>query len=213
MDKEIIYIGDPMCSWCYGFAPVIQTLYAKYREKIDMRVVVGGLRVGPEHVVDEQRVTFLREHWQEVSERTGQNFSMGILDKTGWSYDTEKPCRAVVVMRHLSPDNVFTYFGAIQSNFYLNNHDPAPVATYADEAVKFDVDRAEFIALYEDPKTVDETMQDFAWSAQIGIRGFPSVLFRDGEKLSALTLGYQPLEALEAPFRAWLGLTEAETVH
>ncbi len=204
METELIYIGDPMCSWCYGFAPVIQTLHEKYKDRLDMRIVVGGLRVGPEHVVDDQRIGFLREHWTDVSERTGQKFGMEILNETGWLYDTERACRAVVVMRKLDPKQLFAFFGAIQSNFYLNNHAPEPVETYADEAVKFDVDRDEFIKLYEDPETIDETMQDFAWSAQIGIRGFPSVLVRKDDQVSALTLGYQPLEALEAPLASWI---------
>lgn len=207
MDKEIIYIGDPMCSWCYGFAPVLQTLYQNYKDQANWRVVVGGLRVGPEHVVDDQRIGFLREHWQEVSERTGQKFGYGILDQTGWLYDTELACRAVVVMRHLDPEKVFAFFGAIQANFYLLNHPTEPVDTYADEAEKFGVDREKFIELYEDPQIIDETMQDFTWSAQVGIRGFPSVLVRDGEQYTALTLGYQPLEALEQPLQQWLAQT------
>lgn len=204
MDKELIYIGDPMCSWCYGFAPVIQTLHEKYKDQLDMRIVVGGLRVGPEHVVDDQRVSFLREHWDDVAERTGQEFGMGILNETGWLYDTERACRAVVVMRKLDPQKIFAYFGAIQKNFYLNNHAPEPVETYADEAQKFDVDRQTFIDTYEATETIDETMQDFAWSAEIGIRGFPSVLVRKDEEVTALTLGYQPLEALEQPLQQWL---------
>ena len=213
MDRELIYIGDPMCSWCYGFAPVLQTLYEKYKDDVAMRIVVGGLRVGPEHVVDDQRIGFLREHWRDVGERTGQPFGFDILDNTGWIYDTEKACRAAVVMRSLAPDKAFPYFGKIQANFYHKNLDPAPVATYADAAVDYGVDRQAFIDLYENTDTIDETMQDFAWSAQIGIRGFPSVLVRDGEQYAALTLGYQPLDAIEQPFRSWIGLTEPAYVH
>lgn len=213
MSKELIYIGDPMCSWCYGFAPVIQTLHAKFAHELPMRIVVGGLRVGPEHVVDEQRIGFLRQHWQDVAARTGQTFGFEILQRTGWVYDTERACRAVVVMRKLDPAKAFSYFGAIQSNFYLHNRDPQPVETYADEAENFGIDRQTFIDRYEDPAIIDETMQDFVWSAQIGIRGFPSVLLRDGEKYAALTLGYQPLAALEQPLRSWIGSDAPTPVH
>ena len=26
MTRELIYFADPMCSWCYGFAPVISAI-------------------------------------------------------------------------------------------------------------------------------------------------------------------------------------------
>ena len=30
-DAELIYVGDPMCSWCWGFAPVAQALVEQAR--------------------------------------------------------------------------------------------------------------------------------------------------------------------------------------
>ena len=29
--KEIIYVGDPMCSWCWGFAHTIQEIYKTFK--------------------------------------------------------------------------------------------------------------------------------------------------------------------------------------
>jgi putative protein-disulfide isomerase len=114
-ERELIYIGDPMCSWCFGFVPVMQALYEKYRSSIPMRIVVGGLRTGPEQIVDAERIAFLRSHWQQVTARTGQRFNTDILNSTGWLYDTELACRAVVVMRKLQPELVFPYFVALQT--------------------------------------------------------------------------------------------------
>ena len=42
-EKEIIYVGDPMCSWCWGFSPVLNRIRADYDAVAPMRVVVGGL--------------------------------------------------------------------------------------------------------------------------------------------------------------------------
>ena len=41
--RKLIYVGDPMCSWCWGFAPEIESLADDY----PIEVVVGGLRPGP----------------------------------------------------------------------------------------------------------------------------------------------------------------------
>ena len=204
MTKEIIYIGDPMCSWCYGFAPVIQALHDKHKDKAKMTLVLGGLRVGDEHVVDDARIKFLREHWVDIGERTGQKFALDILENTGWIYNTEWACRAVVVMRKLKPELAYAYFGAVQANFYANNLDPSLPETYGDEAEKFDIDRDEFLKLYNSDEIKQETAQDFVWSQQHGITGFPSVLVKEGDKLGALTLGYQPIENIAGPLEHWL---------
>jgi putative protein-disulfide isomerase len=44
-DVEFVYVGDPMCSWCWGFAPALELLVARY--SLPVRVIVGGLRTGP----------------------------------------------------------------------------------------------------------------------------------------------------------------------
>lgn len=212
MSKEIIYVGDPMCSWCYGFSPTIQEMHKRYGDKADFSVIVGGLRVGDEHVVDEERLKFLREHWPEIEERTGQKFNLDILKEGGWIYNTEYACRAVVTMRKLNPDKVFEYFSAVQKNFYAENKEPTDPETYADEAANFGVDKDEFLKVYNDEETKKETMADFVWAQQVGITGFPTVLVKEGDKVAALTFGYQPMENLEKPLEHWLehGFPEEE---
>jgi len=41
------YFADPMCSWCWGFSPVIETLRDEYRERMKTALVLGGLRPAP----------------------------------------------------------------------------------------------------------------------------------------------------------------------
>ena len=44
---EIIYVGDPMCSWCYGIAPELKKLKSHYDTKnIPFKIIVNGLRPG-----------------------------------------------------------------------------------------------------------------------------------------------------------------------
>ena len=40
MDLEFVYVGDPMCSWCWGFAPVLDRMQKVY--DVPLRVVVGA---------------------------------------------------------------------------------------------------------------------------------------------------------------------------
>jgi putative protein-disulfide isomerase len=43
---HFVYFADPMCSWCYGFAPVMRQLRQRYGDVAQVRPVMGGLRPG-----------------------------------------------------------------------------------------------------------------------------------------------------------------------
>lgn len=204
MQPEIIYVGDPMCSWCYGFAPVMQALFYKYKKQVTMTLKLGGLHPGNSYIVDERYRNFLLGHWAEVAERTGQTFSFGILDELGWIYDTEKACRAVAVVRGLRPGSEYPYFAAIQEGFYASNRDPHDPNTFATAAEGIGIDRQVFLNAYDDHAFKEETAKDFAWAQAMGVTGFPTVLVKDARGLAVLTRGYQPITALEGSLENWL---------
>ena len=41
----LYYFGDPMCSWCWGFRPVLEQVDLEYPE-LKRVTVMGGLRGG-----------------------------------------------------------------------------------------------------------------------------------------------------------------------
>ena len=193
-----------MCSWCYGFSPVIQHLYKKHRGKIKMSLIVGGLHVGDNCMTDQKRAEFLQHHWQEISDRTGQIFDHSSLETLGWLYDTEPACRSVVAVRKMSQGLEYPYFATVQSNFYARAMDSNSDDIYRDAARTHNLDTVEFLKVFHAEDTKQETNQDFGWSQSMGVTGYPTVLVKDNDEWAALTFGYQPLEALEAPLEQWL---------
>ena len=67
------YFADPMCSWCWGFSPVIETLRDDYRARMKIALVLGGLRHETAPMTAAQREDILH-HWRAVQARTGQPF-------------------------------------------------------------------------------------------------------------------------------------------
>ena len=203
--KLVIYIGDPMCSWCYGFAPVIHELREKYGERVNLSLVMGGLRPDGTHVVDRQYQAFLRGHWREIGQRTGQPFSLGILENTGWIYDTEKACRAVVTARLLKPGSEWEYFARCQQGFYRDNHDPNDPASFARLAEGLGIAPEHFLDTYLGSEAREATQRDFRWARSVGVNSFPTVVLRDEDGgLAALTIGYRPLAKLQPALEHWL---------
>ena len=45
MASRLLYVMDPMCSWCWGFAPVVEALAEQAAAAgVPLQIVVGGLR-------------------------------------------------------------------------------------------------------------------------------------------------------------------------
>ena len=40
----LIYFGDPMCSWCYGFSDELNDALNLLSDQVDFELVMGGLR-------------------------------------------------------------------------------------------------------------------------------------------------------------------------
>jgi len=195
----LVYVGDPMCSWCWGFAPVIDRIASNHGLGID--VVVGGLRPGPAaQPLNERMEEFLRREWAMIAQRTGQPFDVAILEDLGssWSYDTETPAMAVVEMRRQSPNETWRLFGRLQRAFYAERIDVTDPGVYPELVGGFDVDPAEFVDRLAADDVKKRAWADFAQARRWGITGFPTLLLRQGGRLHLLAAGYRPVEDIEA---------------
>jgi len=176
----LIYVGDPMCSWCYGFAPELSKSVDDLKEKVDVQVVMGGLRpYNTEKMTD--LADFLKKHWEDVNARSGQPFSYGVLQEN-YAYDTEPPSRAVVVVRGMKPELEMQFFKALQTLFYVGNKDMNVVGSYLPLVKEMGLDVEEFKTKFASEDMKNAVKADFELAGRMGVRGFPSmVLLKDGQ--------------------------------
>ncbi|MEZ4772791.1 MAG: DsbA family protein [Bacteroidia bacterium] len=195
---KFIYVGDPLCSWCYGISDELEKLKNSY-ESFPFEVVVGGLRTHEIHPMNKDLRRFLYEHWAQVTELSGQPFNYAILDpESAFVYDTEKPCRAVVAFRHLQPESTLSFFKSIQHSFYRDNQDTGKVETYFPLLEPFGVDPVAFEALFYKEDVRKETTDDFLWARQVGANSFPTMLLQHNRTLWAISIGYSTFERMDA---------------
>lgn len=204
MDLEFVYVGDPMCSWCWGFAPVLERMKEVY--DVPLRVVVGGLRPGPEaQELDDQLDRFLSHHWERVEEVSGQPFDASFLERRdGWRYDTEVPAIAVVATRELNEPQTLEFHSRLQRAFYAEGVDITDRSVYPELITEFDVDPDKFAELLASDEMRQRAWTDFAEARSMGASGFPTLLVRDGEEWGVVTRGYAPAEGLLTALSNWL---------
>ena len=194
---EVLYVGDPMCSWCWGISPGLHQLEAEaQRRGVPFRILVGGLRPGGGDPWTDEFRSFLRHHWEEIAERSGQPFSTKFLDRPAFNYDTEPASRAFVVLRRMLEEvstpstRKYDVFAAIQRKFYADGEDPTVGSFYESICAEYGLDYAEFLKRFASPAARAATAQEFQEARALGVRSFPTVLFRDEKGIKVIAAGY-----------------------
>jgi len=186
-----------MCSWCWGFAPEIESL----AEEIPVEVVVGGLRPGPSaQELDGRMADFLRSHWVEIGERTGQPFDTEFLNRRdGWVYDTEPAAIAVTLLRETHAQSTLDYFTDVQQAFYAGGRDITDFDVLAELATDQGVNKDEFRNELETPEAKKRAWTDFSRSRNWGINGFPALIAElDDDRLALLARGWTRADLIRA---------------
>jgi putative protein-disulfide isomerase len=192
------YFADPMCSWCWGFSPVIEAVRDAYRERLKIALVLGGLRPGTATPMTAAAREETLHHWHQVHERSGQPFRFEHALPDGFIYDTEPASRAVVTAGGLDPANIFAMFKAVQTAFYAEGRDVTQADVLAELAAGLGIDAAKFSSAFDSDAARAKTRAHFAQSRKAGVRGFPTLILQRGDQLDRITDGYLPLDTVRA---------------
>jgi putative protein-disulfide isomerase len=204
---NLIYVADPMCSWCYGFAKPLDELLEQpgSAAPLNLALVMGGLRPFTTDPMAPERATELAGHWHHVAEASGQPFAQAphtALNIPGFVYDTEPASRAVVTVRTLWPKLVWRYLKAVQHAFYAEAKNVTQPEVLADLAQALGIPRADFAKAFASQEMRDATLADFAQSQGWGIRGFPALIAEHGDHLHLVGQGFMPIDALRERLQA-----------
>ena len=176
VSRHLLYVADPMCSWCYGFAPVIAEIAERFSDQAPVRVVMGGLRPGETRPTREKDKDYLRTAWAHVAALSGQTFNPAFFQREDFVYDTEPASRAIVTIRHVYPQEALGFLTRVSAAFYADNRDVTDAEVLGDLAEESGFNRAEFLAAFVSEAAREATQQDFAICRQADIRGFPTLL-------------------------------------
>jgi putative protein-disulfide isomerase len=213
---KLIYAGDPMCSWCYGFGKELSALTALHPE-LPLEILVGGLRAGATDVLDDSGKQFRLVHWARVEENSGLPFNRkALLARKNFVYDTEPVCRAVVTARQLAPQaDLLQVFRSLQDAFYVDGLDTTDGAALSMAAVAALNKQGQALAAdtfheaWKAPATIAATSAEFAQVRKIGVRSFPALLLELNGELIEISPGYAHVEQIDKQLQAVLARNAA----
>ncbi|MEP9324821.1 DsbA family protein [Paraburkholderia phymatum] len=205
---KLIFVGDPMCSWCYGFGKEMSAI-AQSMPGLEVQVVVGGMAAGSTQLLDDAAKQFRLTHWARVEQMSGAVFNReALMARKNFVYDTEPVCRAVVTARTIAPNvDVLKVFRAFQRAFYVDGLDTTDgnvlaeigARAIAEQGIETTADV--FFEASTSDEVIDATQRDFELTRRLGVRGFPSLFVEIDGKIGQLSSGYttaaQVMQALK----------------
>jgi putative protein-disulfide isomerase len=202
---KLIYVADPMCSWCYGFSKEMAELM-EMNPKISLEIVVGGLSAGSNKVLDDAGKRFRLMHWSKVEAISGLPFNReALMAREGFVYDSGPACRALVTAIKMNTGiSILKIFRAIQHGFYVDGKD----VTSPSELVKilsntfalegYPVNDDLILTMFNSEEIKLETENHFKTVKHtFGISSFPALLLEDHGEIKTISAGYMAANMLQ----------------
>ena len=202
--RVLWYFADPMCSWCWGFSPVISAIKEAYSERLKIALMLGGLRPGTTDPMTPKFRAEILHHWRDVHEMTGQAFAFEGALPDGFIYDTEPPSRAVIAVADINPEAIFPYFKSVQEAFYTKQQDITQGQTLAALAERLGIDMNKFLERFSSEDMKHKTRTHFQVTREAGVRGFPTIVLQNETSGTLLNHGYRRFDELKPEIENWL---------
>lgn len=203
-ERTLWYVADPMCSWCWGFSPVIEAIRREYGARLGIEVLLGGLRPGTKHPMPPAQREQILHHWRAVQQLTEQPFGFEGAMPEGFVYDTEPASRAVVAVSLIDRDAIFSFFKMVQFAFYVEQQDVTNSSVLSQLAARAGIDAQQFGQTFESDIAKRLTLEHFRKARQWGVHGFPTLIGQSGADYRLLNTGYCSLNELRPKLDGWL---------
>ncbi len=187
----LYYIADPMCSWCWGFSPVLAAVSDVLPDDIPIRYVMGGLARDSEEPMPEETRSYVQSQWRLVAERTGAAFNWDFWTACEPRRSTYPACRSVIAAGMQTPEASEAMFQAIQHAYYLAARNPSDTETLIQLAGELNLDTRRFSEDLASPRVDALLREDFALRRSLHADKFPTMILEYDENLLWLAYGFE----------------------
>ncbi|MCB1800997.1 MAG: DsbA family protein [Gammaproteobacteria bacterium] len=208
-DAELIYIHDPMCSWCWGFRPTFESLCAQLPRGLGVRRLLGGLAADNDQPMPAEMRAYLQATWRRIAERIpGTRFNHAFWTECTPRRSTWPACRAVIVARQLDPATETLMIDAIQRAYYLQARNPSEHETLIELADAIGLDANAFQAQLDAQVTRAVLDTEMAEARSMGADSFPSLRLRLADQYWPVPVDYTHCAPMLAAIRERMAATE-----
>jgi len=177
----LYYVHDPMCSWCWGFVPVLKELLGKLPDEIRVKRLLGGLAPDSDVPMPADMRQTIAATWRRIEEAIpGTVFNHDFWTQCAPRRSTWPSCRAVIAARMQGDEFDVRMTRAIQLAYYTQASNPADEDTLVELAGELGLDRRVFVAALQGESVQQQLLTEIALSRRLQISSFPGLVLRIG---------------------------------
>lgn len=186
---QLFYIYDPMCSWCWGYAPTWQRLQRELASEVDIIYGLGGLAEDSDVLMPEAMQVFLQQTWRKIAQQLGTEFNFDFWQQCQPRRSTFPACRATLIAREFGKEQEM--LTAIQHAYYLQAKNPSNLDTLQALAVDIGLDGYDFLQKLKSQSVDEQLMTEINKMRSLPINGFPALVLVKEQLLIPIPIDYQ----------------------
>lgn len=191
-NKSILYyVHDPMCSWCWAFVPVWETIKHNLPDHIEVQYLLGGLAPDSNESMPNAMQSAISGYWKTIMQRVpGTTFNFEFWEKCEPRRSTYPSCRAVIAARKQDASKEEAMITAIQEGYYLRAMNPSNDSMLIELASDLGLNPELFEKDLNSPETQRALMEEIKMGQAIGAQGFPSLIVKNASGYRFIALDY-----------------------
>ena len=197
MQDTLIYVHDPMCSWCWGFEHTRQEIFKAVDGRMQIRRMLGGLAPDSDAPMPAAMRSMLQQTWHRIEQTIpGTRFNFEFWQKCSPRRSTYPANRAVIAAREQGDEYDSKMTARIQRAYYLEAKNPSDNSTLIELAADIGLDRERFSASLVSDSTQQQLGAEIQAAREMGIDSFPSMAVMKADGLHHVALNYTHPEAM-----------------
>ncbi|WP_254693636.1 DsbA family protein [Shewanella sp. MEBiC00475] len=206
LNPTLYYVHDPMCSWCWGYRPTWNALQVQlqqqFGQQLSLQYLVGGLAPDSTEPMPEPMQQMLQQTWKNITQQLGTEFNHDFWQRCQPKRSTYPACRASIIARQFGQERAM--ISAIQQAYYLQAQNPSDIEVLCTLAESLDMNAAMFKQQLLSEDIDQQLQQEIAFTRQLPIQGFPSLVLVVDNRAYPITLDYHQWQTSMADIQAVL---------
>jgi len=180
-----------MCSWCWAFKPIWDSVKEALLGKVEVDYLLGGLAPDSNQPMPIETREYVKGNWKRIQE---------MIPDTRFNYDfwtscepkrsTYPACRAVICAKQQHPDfeNLMIY--GIQKSYYLEAQNPSNEDVLINIAKKLGLDIDKFKIDLKSSQVNEILLDEIKLARSMGINSMPSLGLQISGTLKIIDIDY-----------------------
>ena len=194
---SIVYFTDPICSSCWGIEAQLRKFKLEYGNSVDIDYRMGGLLPSWDiyNSGGISKPSDVASHWEEVAPHYKMPIDGGVWleDPLNSSYP---PSIAFKAAQMQDRKKAIAFLRIMREMVFLDKLNICKTENLQEAASKANLNVEQWKNDHENNAEV-EFNKDLQLARQLGVRGFPTLLFVKGNEIKEILYGSKPYDDLE----------------